>query len=343
MEAKTLQDLADHVGGRVVGDPSLRINEASTLDKAGPEEITFLSNPKYEPQVKTTKASAVIVAKELDSPAALLVVEDPYYAFMQIVVLLHGHRDHPQVGISPQAQIDSTALLGPDCHINQGVTICQNVKMGKNCYIYPGVFIGPHAEIGDGCIFYPNVVIYDGTKIGSRVIIQSNASVGQDGFGFATHKGQHHKIPQIGRVILEDDVEIGAGCAIERGTLDDTVIGRGSKIGDLVAIGHGTKIGPGCLLVPQVGIAGSAVIGSYVVMGGQVGVVGHIKIGNMVKIAAKSGVINSVPDGAVIGGTPAIDVTKAKRAYALIECLPEMRKKLKELDRRISKLTDTDE
>lgn len=343
MKTKTLGELARHVGGHVVGDSTLPIREASTLDKAGSGEITFLSNPKYESQVKTTKASAVIVAKELDSPAALLVTEDPYYAFMQIVVMLHGHREHPQVGISPQAHIAQTAKLGSNCHVNHGVTICEDVKIGKNCYIYPGTFIGPHVEIGNDCILYPNVVIYDGTQIGSRVIIQSNASIGQDGYGFATHKGEHHKIPQIGRVVLEDDVEIGAGCAIERGTLDDTVIGKGSKVGDLVAIGHGTKIGPGCLLVPQVGIAGSAVVGHHVVMGGQVGVVGHIRIGNMVKIAAKSGVINSVPDGATIAGTPAIEVTKAKRAYALIECLPDMRKKLKELDRKISKLTKADE
>jgi UDP-3-O-[3-hydroxymyristoyl] glucosamine N-acyltransferase len=338
MKTKTLRELAEHVGGRVVGDPKLPIREASTLDKAKTGEITFLSNPKYESLVKTTKASAVIVQKEVDSPAALLVTEDPYYAFMQIVVLLHGHREHPKVGISPQAHIESTAKLGPECQVNHGVTISEQVNIGKNCYFYPGVFVGPHARIGDDCIFYPNAVVYDGTVIGSRVIVQSNASVGQDGFGFATHKGEHHKIPQIGRVVLEDDVEIGAGCAIERGTLDDTVIGRGSKIGDLVAIGHGTKVGPGCLLVPQVGIAGSAVIGHHVVMGGQVGVVGHIKVGDMVKIAAKAGVINNVPDGATIAGTPAIDVTAAKRAYALIECLPEMRKKLKELDRKLSGL-----
>lgn len=339
MKTKTLQELADHVGGRLVGDPNILIREASTLDKAGCGEITFLSNPKYEPLVKKTKASAVIVQKEMECTAAQLIVDDPYYAFMQIVVLLHGHREHPKVGISPAAHIASTAQLGPDCQVSHGVTISEHVKIGKNCYFYPGVFVGPKVQIGDDCIFYPNAVIYDGTIIGNRVIVQSNASIGQDGFGFATHKGQHHKIPQIGRVILEDDVEIGAGCAIERGTLDNTVIGKGSKIGDLVAIGHGTKIGPCCLLVPQVGIAGSAVIGHHVVMGGQVGVVGHIRVGNLVKIAAKAGVINDVPDEATIGGTPAIDVAKAKRAYALIEFLPEMRKKLKELERRLNDLS----
>lgn len=344
MKTKKLKELAQQVNGRVVGDSNLSIRGASTLDKAKPGEITFLSNPKYEALVKTTQASAIIVQKKMDTPAALLVAENPYYAFMQVVVLLHGHREHPKAGISPNAYIAETATMGPNCQVNHGVSISEHVKIGKNCYFYPGVFIGPNVQIGDDCIFYPNAVVYDGTQIGNRVIIQSNASVGQDGFGFATHNGEHHKIPQIGRVTLEDDVEIGAGCAIERGTLDDTVVGKGSKIGDLVAIGHGTKIGPGCLLVPQVGIAGSAVIGHHVVMGGQVGVVGHIKVGNKAKIAAKAGVINNVPDDATVGGTPAIDLTVAKRAYALIECLPEMRKKLKELDRKLSKLLmDADE
>lgn len=339
MNTKTLQELADHVGGRVQGDPSRVIRGASTLDKAGPGEITFLSNPKYTPQVKTTQAGAVIVSKPMESSADLIITEDPYYAFMQIVVLLHGHRQHPPVGISPRAEIDATAQLGEGCQVSAGVTIGAGVKIGRDCYFYPGVFIGPNVTIGDGCLFYPNAVIYDGTVIGSRVIVQSNASVGQDGFGFATHRGEHHKIPQIGRVILEDDVEIGAGCAIERGTLDDTVIGRGSKIGDLVAIGHGTKVGPYNLLVPQVGVAGSATLGSHVVLGGQVGVVGHIKIGNRVKVAAKAGVINSVPDDTLLAGTPAIDAFKAKRAYSLIEFLPEMRKQIKELKSRLDELT----
>jgi len=339
MKTKTLQELAEYVSGRFIGDPNILIREASTLDKAGCGEITFLSNPKYEPLVKKTKASVVIVPKEMDCPAAQLIVEDPYYSFMKILVLLHGHREHPQVGISPNAHIAPTAQIGQGCQVSHGVTIGEDVKIGKNCYFYPGVFIGPRVQIGDECIFYPNVVVYDGTIIGNKVIIQSNASIGQDGFGFATHKGEHHKIPQIGRVILEDNVEIGACCAVERGTLDNTIIGRGSKIGDLVAIGHGTKLGSGCLLVPQVGIAGSAIIGHHVVMGGQVGVVGHIRVGNLVKIAAKAGVINDIPDEAAVGGTPAIDITKAKRAYALLESLPEMRKKLKEIERRLADLS----
>lgn len=343
MQTKTLQELAVHVGGKVVGDGNLVIRAASTLDKAGAGEITFLSNKKYESQVQTTNASAVIVAAPMETSAALLIAEDPYYAFMQIVVLLHGHRKHPEVGISPNASISPIATIGEGCQIHPFVTISDNAAVGKNCQLYPGVFIGPDAKVGDDCILYPNAVVYDDCVLGNRVIVHSNASIGQDGFGFATHKGIHHKIPQIGRVILEDDVEIGSGAAIERGTLDDTVIGKGSKIGDSVAIGHGTKIGPHCLLVPQVGVAGSATLGHHVVLAGQVGVAGHLTIGNLVKVGAKSGVMNNVPDGATIVGTPAIDASKAKRAYSLIEYLPEMKKKIKELERQVAKLSGTGE
>lgn len=342
-KVKTLGQLAEQVGGKVIGNSAMEIHAASTLDKAGPGEITFLSNKKYIPLVKDTHAGAVIVSESLESPASLIVVEDPYYAFMQIVVLLHGHREHPQTGISSGASIASSAKIGINCNIHSFAVIGENTTIGSNCQIYPGVFIGPHVTVGNDCIFYPNAVIYDGCVIGHRVIIQSNASVGQDGYGFATHNGIHHKIPQIGKVILEDDVEIGSNCAIERGTLDDTIIGCGSKIGDMVAIGHGTKIGPHCLLVPQVGISGSVTMGHHCVLGGQAGTVGHIKIGNLVKIAAKAGVVNDVPDGAIIAGSPAIEAGKAKRAYSLIEYLPEMKRKIKALEQQLGKTSETNE
>jgi UDP-3-O-[3-hydroxymyristoyl] glucosamine N-acyltransferase len=343
MPQKTLQEIADHVGGTIIGDGSVTIESASTLDSAGAGQITFLSNPKYAPRVKETQAAAVLVAQEIEANAAQIIAEDPYYAFMQAVVLLHGHREHPDTGISPLASLADTAKIGQNCNIHPYATIHDSAAIGDNCHIYSGVFIGPNVTIGSDCILYPNAVIYDGCQVGDRVIVQSNASIGQDGFGFATHKGEHHKIPQIGIVILEDDVEIGSGSTIERGTLDNTVIGKGSKIGDVVAIGHGTKVGPHCLLVPQVGVAGSVELGHHCVLGGQVGVVGHIKIGNMVKIGAKAGVINSVPDGATIVGTPAIDANKAKRAYALIETLPDMRKKLRTLDKEVKRIKDTHE
>ena len=343
MPPKTLQEIADHVGGTIIGDGSVIIESASTLDSAGAGQITFLSNPKYAPRVKETQAAAVLVAEGLETSAAQIIAEDPYYAFMQAVVLLHGHREHPDIGISSLATIADTAKIGQNCNIHPHAIIHDNAVIGENCQIYSGVFIGPNVTIGSDCILYPNAVIYDGCQVGDRVIVQSNASIGQDGFGFATHQGEHHKIPQIGIVVLEDDVEIGSGSTIERGTLNNTVIGKGSKIGDVVAIGHGTQVGPHCLLVPQVGVAGSAELGHHCVLGGQVGVVGHIKIGNMVKIGAQAGVIGNVPDGVTIVGSPAIDANKAKRAYALIETLPDMRKKLRTLDKEVKRIKDTHE
>jgi len=342
MQERTLGELAEYVGGRVCGNPNIIIKSASTLGRASEGDISFLANNKYEKQLRTTKASAVIVGKETAStPVPLLVADDPYYAFMQIMVLLHGHRKHKKVGISPRSSISDSAKIGADCHIHDFVTISDEAKIGDGCIIYPSAYIGQGVQIGNDNIIYPNVTIYDGCKIGNRVIINANSTIGEDGFGYASHKGMHHKIPQTGTVIIEDDVEVGACCGIERGTLGDTVIGQGSKLGDLVTVGHGTKIGAHCLLVAQVGIAGSTTLGHHCVVGGQVGIVGHINIGNNVTIAAQAGVINNIPDGKVVLGAPAIEVNQGKRAYSMIEYLPEMRQNIRRLESQIEQITST--
>jgi len=337
MKTRTLGELAEYVGGRVIGDASVKIKSASTLGWAGEGDISFLANRKYERQLQMTKASAVIVGKETaNTPAPLLIADDPYYAFMQVMVLLHGHRKHKKVGISPRTVISDSAKVGADCHIHDFVTIADDARVGNGCVIYPGVCIGWDVQLGNDCIIYPNVVIYNGCRIGNRVIINANSTIGEDGFGYATHKGVHHKIPQIGIVVIEDDVEIGTCCGVERGTLGDTVIGQGSKLGDLVAIGHGTKIGAHCLLVVQVGVAGSTTLGHHCVVGGQVGIVGHINIGNNVMIAAQSGVINNIPDGTALLGSPAIEANQGKRAYSMIQYLPEMRQNIRKVEKRVS-------
>jgi len=344
MKTKTLGELAEYIGGKVVGSSDVVIKSASTLGRAGEGDISFLANRKYEKQLRTTKASAVIVGKETPNVSVpLLVAEDPYYAFMQIMVLLHGHRKHKKVGISPHATISDSAKVGADCHIHDFVTIADKARVGDGCIIYPCVSIGRGVQVGNDCIIYPNAVIYNGCRIGNRVIINANTTIGEDGFGYASHKGIHHKIPQIGIVIIEDDVEIGACCGIERGTLGDTIIGQGSKLGDLVAIGHGTKIGAHCLLVAQVGIAGSTTLGHHCIVGGQVGIVGHINIGNNVMIAAQAGVINNVPDGKVLLGAPAIDAEQGKRAYSMIQYLPEMRQNIRKVEKRVSVLLEKPE
>ena len=339
MQARTLGELAEYVGGRVYGDPNIIIESASTLGRADEGDISFLANAKYEKQLRTTKASAVIVGKETSGTSVpLLIAEDPYYAFMQIMVLLHGHRKHRKVGISARASIADSAKIGADCHIHDFVAIADNAKVGDGCIIYPGVYIGQDVQIGNDCIFYPSVTIYGACKIGSRVIINANSTIGEDGFGYASHKGVHHKIPQIGTVVIEDDVEIGACCGVERGTLGDTVIGQGTKVGDLVAVGHGAKIGAHCLLVAQVGIAGSTTLGHHCVVGGQVGIVGHINIGNNVTVAAQAGVINNIPDGKVVLGAPAIEAAQGKRAYSMIQYLPEMRQSIRNLQSEVERI-----
>ena len=341
MQAKTLGELAKYVGGRVCGDPNLEIKSVATLTKADKGDISFLANVKYEKLLLTTKASAVIVGQETpNTVTALLVAEDPYYAFMQIVVLLHGYRKHKKVGISPRAIISDSAKIGVDCHIHDFATISDEARIGNNCIIYPGVFIGEKTQVGNDCIIYSNVVIYEGCRIGNRVIFGANAVVGEDGFGFSTHKGAHYKIPHTGCVIIEDDVEIGSCCGIERGTLGDTVIGQGSKLGDLVTIGHGTRVGPHCLLVAQVGIAGSTTLGHHCIVGGQAGIVGHITIGDHVTIGGRAGVINSVPDGQTVLGATAIEADEARRAYAMLPYLPQMRQDVRDLQNRLRKIAE---
>jgi UDP-3-O-[3-hydroxymyristoyl] glucosamine N-acyltransferase len=340
MKTRTLAELAEYVGGRVIGDPGVKIKAASTLGRAAEGDVSFLANRRYQNQLRTTRASAVVVGREITGAAVpLLVADDPYYAFMQIMVMLHGHRKHKKVGISSKAMIADSAKIGADCHIHECVTICEDSKVGNGCIIYPGVFIGKGTQMGNDCIIYPNVVIYDGCKIGNRVIINANSAIGEDGFGYASHKGVHHKIPQIGTVLLEDDVEIGACCGVERGTLGDTVVGQGSKLGDLVAIGHGAKIGARCLLVAQVGVAGSTTIGHHCMVGGQAGIVGHISIGNNVTIAAQAGVINSIADNSTILGSPAIEANQGKRAYSMIQYLPEMRQNVRSLQEQVERIS----
>ncbi len=342
MPVKTLGELAEYVGGHVRGDSNVQIRSAATLGRAGEGDISFLTNDKYERHLQTTRASAVIVGRDTFVTAVpLLITDDPYYAFMQIMVLLHGHRKHKKVGISPRASISDSAKVGADCHIHDYVTISDGARVGDGCIMYPGVFVGENTQIGNDCIIYANVTIYDGCRIGNRVIVNSNSTIGEDGFGYASHNGTHHKIPQIGIVIIEDDVEIGACCGIERGTLSDTVISQGSKLGDLVAIGHGTKIGPHCLLVAQVGIAGSTTLGHHCVVGGQVGIVGHISIGNNVTIGAKAGVINNIPDGKVVLGAPAIDANQAKRAYGMVQHLPEMRQTIRSIQSQLGRIASS--
>jgi len=326
----------------IAGDPETKVWRVNTLEDAQPGDISFLSNRKYIKYINQTKASAVLLPETVSGPDNLvqMKIDDSYYAFCLVMEMIHGHRVHPFSGIDSTAKIDKTACIGPNASIANNVTISQNVKIGKNAVIYPGCFIGPNTIIGDNLILYSNVTIYDGTEIGNNVTIHSSTVIGEDGFGYATHKGIHHKIPQIGNVKIEDDVEIGANCSIDRATMGSTVIGKGTKTSNLIAIGHGTTIGPYCLLVAQVGIAGSAHLGHHCTLGGQVGVVGHITIGDEVTVGAKAGIINNVSDKEVLLGQPASPIQDAKRQLLMVAKLPEMRDQMKQLQKRIDQLEE---
>jgi UDP-3-O-[3-hydroxymyristoyl] glucosamine N-acyltransferase len=313
-----LDELAGRIGAELTGDGTVEVRGGATLESARPGQISFVSNPKYARRLATTQASAVVVAPDVKSDGLnLLKAKNPYYAFQQAVVILDGHRKHPFAGVHRNANIDPTA------------------RIGEGTVIYPGVYVGPESVVGRDCILYPNVCVYDRCVIGDRVIVHAGAVLGVDGFGFATDAGVHHKIPQIGNLIVEDDVEIGANCMIARGALDSTVIGAGSKLDGLVAIGHGARIGPGGLLVAQVGIAGSTTIGRHVTLGGQVGVVGHITIGDMVTAGAQAGITGDLESKSVIMGTPAIELRRFKRAAALFKKLPEIFQRLKRVESKL--------
>jgi UDP-3-O-[3-hydroxymyristoyl] glucosamine N-acyltransferase len=320
----TLEELAEKIQAKLEGDAGAEVNSCATLDEAKRGQVSFLANPKYIKQLETTQATAVVVAPQtqIDRPGlTLLKAKDPYYTFMQAVVALHGYRKHPHEGIHPQAYVDPTATVG------------------EGTIVYPGAFVGAHVKVGRDCILYPNAVVYDGCVLGDRVTVHAGAAIGVDGFGYATSGGVHHKIPQTGNVVLEDDVEIGANCAIQRATLGSTVIGAGTKFGDLIDIGHGTKIGTHGLFVGLIGIAGSVTIGHHCTIAGQAGMAGHLKVGDNVTIGAQAGIVNSIEDQSTVFGAPAMPVAQARRVYTLFTQLPELLARIKALEEKVEELS----
>jgi UDP-3-O-[3-hydroxymyristoyl] glucosamine N-acyltransferase len=306
MPPVSLSEIVAFVSGRYSG-PDTPIDGVLPLSEAGDRHISFLANPKYAPQLETTKAAAVLVANDLpgDSPRYIRVA-NPYYAMATTVARFFAHRPAPR-GISPRAEIASSAKLGRNVAVGAFVSIGEEAVIGQDVVIYPSVTIEDGASIGDGTVIFPNVSVYHGCKVGRRCIIHSGVVIGSDGFGFATDdQGLHHKIPQVGIVRIEDDVEIGAGTTIDRAALGETVVGEGTKIDNLVQIGHNVRIGRRCLLVAQVGIAGSTTLGDGVQVGGQSGFAGHLKIGDRVRVYSKSAVFEDVPDGVWVRGIPAV-------------------------------------
>ena len=341
MKLSQLCTALDTVGltGCLEGEDRI-VRGVNTLDDATDGEISFLSNPKYLRTLEKTKASAVIVGDAVAVPPNLSAIRssDPYAAITVAIIAIHGHRMHPKWGVNKAASIDSSAKIGSNANIAGGATIGADVCVGDNCTIYPGCYVADRVVIGQDVTLYPNVVIYDDCILGDRVTIHAGSVIGEDGLGYAPRDGKWMKIPQVGRAVLGDDVELGANCTIDRATLGRTEIGPGTKFGNVVVIGHGTKIGPDCMFVGQIGIAGSVTVGRHVTMAGQVGVAGHLTIGDDVRIGAQSGISGSVPAGAEVLGAPAIPIEKAKRSLLAMQKLPEWAKRLKELERMVADL-----
>ena len=324
MPEVSLGEIVDFVGGAFSGPRDARVIGVAPLGDATERHVSFLSNPRYAPQLETTRAAAVLVAKDVDGDGRYIRVDNPYFSMARVVARWFAERPAPY-GISPHAVISKWANLGGNVGVGPFVSIGDNVTIGANVLIYPNVTIEPNAVIGDDTIVYPQVSIYADSKIGKRCIIHSGVVIGSDGYGFAQHEGRHHKIPQVGSVRIEDDVEVGAGCTIDRGALGETVIGEGTKIDNLCHVGHNVKIGKHCLLVAQVGIAGSATIGDYVVIAGQSGVSGHVKIGNRVQIAGKTAVFEDIADDSKVMGIPAIPFRDFAKREAMLKRMVKKR------------------
>ena len=331
---RRLAEVARWVGGTVVGDPETRITALSGIREAGRGHLTFIANSKYLPLLESTRASAVLTSREIRSaPLPIIQTEDPSLAFSKLASLVNPETERHPRGVSSKAVIGKRVRLGKGVGIQPFVIIEDGAEIGDRTVIYAGCTVGRSARIGNDCLIYPNVSIREKVEIGHRVIVHSGTVIGSDGFGFATVQGIHHKIPQIGTVLVEDDVEIGANVTIDRARFGKTVIGKGTKVDNLVQIAHNVVIGPNCILVAQAGISGSTTLGKNVVLAGQVGVAGHIHIGDNVMVGAQSGVTKSVPAGSRVWGLPARPIARVKRINAVLQRLPELYQKVEELEK----------
>ncbi|MCX5696015.1 MAG: UDP-3-O-(3-hydroxymyristoyl)glucosamine N-acyltransferase [Candidatus Omnitrophica bacterium] len=334
---KTLKEIAQAIEGEIAGDANIVITGISGIKEAASGDITFLSNPKYVPLLKSTVASAIIVSKDTQVPASKSVIRvaNPSLAFAKVISFMAPEDlTHPK-GIHSSVILAKSARLGKNVNIGPYTVVEDGAQIGDNAVIYPGCFIGNGSKIGSSVLIYANVSVRERVIIGNRVTIHSGTVVGSDGFGFVTVDGIHHKIPQVGSVEIGDDVEIGANVTIDRARFDKTVIGRGTKIDNLVQIAHNVVIGENCLIVAQVGISGSTVIGNNVVLAGQAGLVGHITVGDGAIVTAQSGVSKSIPAGAMFSGYPARPFLENQKAHAYVHNLPKMFDLLKELKKKI--------
>ena len=343
-----LQELADLVRAELQGDPNLRVEGVASLANAGPSDISYCTGKEYARDLESTAAGAVVVDRDTSVREGLgaLRVDQPGVAWTQILERFRPYERafdsvSPQAFVSPDATIGENVGIGPGAYIGRGVTV------GDGAEIYPGVTIGDRSSVGEGSRLYAGVHVYHECEIGRHVIIHAGVVIGGDGYGFVQEKQlnplepvRHRKVPQIGGVIIEDFVEIGANSTIDRGALEPTVIGRGTKIDNLVMVAHNCRVGAHSLLIAQSGLSGSVETGPYVTVAGQSGVAGHLRIGAKAVIGARTGIMNHVPDGEVYLGSPALPLSQARRAYAQIEHLPDFRRRLRAVEKKVDELGD---
>ena len=331
----TTAEIAKHLDGEVVGDAAAILKGFAPADHAKPGDLTFAENEDYFARAEQSTATAIIADARFKSAKKILIrVPNARVAFGKAMALFFPERTyaagiHPTAVIAASARVDATAHIGPNCVVGE------RVRISARSVLQAGDVVGDDSQLADDVNLFPNVTIYPQTEIGARVRIHAGTVVGSDGFGYVLDAGVHRKVPQIGNVIIGDDVEIGANVTIDRGALGPTIIGKGTKIDNLVQIAHNVEIGEGSIVISQVGISGSCKIGKYVILAGQAGLAGHLKIGNQVTIAAKSGVMHDIPDGGKWMGIPAQPDKQTKRQMIAIQHLPELIRRVAELERKL--------
>jgi UDP-3-O-[3-hydroxymyristoyl] glucosamine N-acyltransferase len=343
----TAQQIADILEGDIVGNPNAEVSKLSKIEEGEKGSLTFLSNPKYNPFLYTTKASITIVNKsfvpEKEIETTLIKVEDSYAAFSKLLEFYNQVKNNKSGRENPHS-ISSSAIIGADEYIGAFVYIGENVVIGNNVKIYPSTYIGDNVTIGDNCTLFSGAKIYSETQIGNNCTIHAGVILGSDGFGFAPNSdGEYNKVPQTGNVIIEDYVEIGAATTIDRATLGSTIIRKGVKLDNQIQIAHNVEIGENTVIAAQCGIAGSSKIGKNCMLGGQVGVSGHITIGDNVKVGAQSGITKSIKENQVINGTPAFGFTDFHKSYVHFKNLPKMAKTLYKLEKDLKLKMNNDE
>lgn len=338
----TANQIAAVIGGTIEGNPDVKISRLSKIEEGEPGSLSFLANPKYTHYIYSTNASIVIVSDDFiaEQPvqSTLIRVSDAYTAFAALLELYNKIRNDKK-GISSLSFVAPSAKLGKDVYIGEFAVIGENVVLGDGVKIFPHVHLGDNVRIGHNTTLYAGVIVYSDNQIGDNCTLHGGVVIGADGFGFAPQQDKNYKkVAQIGNVIIEDDVEIGSNTTIDRATLGSTIIRRGVKLDNLIQVAHNVEIGENTVIAALVGISGSTKIGKNCMIGGQVGFVGHISIGDNVKIGAQAGVINDIQDGAIVLGSPAIDMSKFKRAIVLFNNLPELAGRISQLEKQLKKL-----